>query len=116
MINSNFSFSKGILQERLKNAINKKRFDNNENQWRIATFAPEKYSGVNIRFLTKRLVQSLLNNTDTLSSKDGQVSIFVFKSGKSTITGAKKVEDLLEAYKAITDFVRNRDELFMKSI
>jgi TATA-box binding protein (TBP) (component of TFIID and TFIIIB) len=40
----------------------------------------------------------------------GQVSIFIFRSGKGTITGAKNTDDLLEAYQAITNFIRNNKE------
>lgn len=114
MINSNFSFEKGILQERLKALINSNKFegkDNPNHQWRMASFQPEKYSGVNIRYLTnvcRKQIASLYQEGKPIPLKlEGQVSIFVFRSGKGTITGAKTTKDLLEAYNAINTLVRN---------
>ena len=114
MINSNFIFEKGILQERLKTIINNNRFDGDGDArkiWRMASFQPEKYSGVNARYMTERCRKEYTNYY--LEGKkiplklDGQVSVFVFRSGKGTITGAKNTKDLLETYKAITELVRN---------
>ena len=113
MINSNFIFEKGILQERLKNIINNSKFEGKEEPvkiWRMASFQPEKYSGVNARYLTTHCRKE--NENIFLESKkipmklEGQVSVFIFRSGKGTITGAKNTKDLLETYKAITDLVR----------
>ena len=109
MINSNFSFESKISQERLKNIINNSQrysLKNPEKGWRIASFQPEKYTGLNSKFLTQRFRKN--NTKEQLKKKeDGQVSVFIFRSGKGTITGAKSTSDLLEAYKAITDLVRN---------
>jgi len=119
MINSNFSFNKCIFQERLKNLLNNERYDGiDENKsWRMATFAPEKYSGVNIRFFTtavKPTIKEKIKNGEKIQLKlDGQVSIFIFKSGKSTITGAKNTKNLYEAYVAITNFVRDNQNVVL---
>ncbi len=120
MINSNFSFEKGVLQERLKILINNFKFEGKEKPdyiWRMANFQPEKYSGINARYMTKRCRDSTVNlfleGKKIPMKLDGQVSVFVFRSGKGTITGAKNTKDLLETYKAITDLVRkNRDHVF----
>lgn len=120
MINSNFSFKKGILQERLKTIINDNKYDGSDNKdkvWRIASFQPEKYSGLNIRYMTKKCRNIVkLNNNDNIKLPlkiDGQVSVFIFRSGKGTITGAKNTKDLLETYKTITELVRkNKDSVF----
>lgn len=114
MINSNFSFSHGIFQERFKDIINMHKFDGNikntENVWRIASFQPEKYSGINIRYMTKYCRMSasdtFLREKKLPSKLAGQVSIFIFRSGKATITGAKKTSELFEAYKAIVGIAR----------
>jgi TATA-box binding protein (TBP) (component of TFIID and TFIIIB) len=113
MINSNFSFEKGILQERLKIIINNFKFEGKENPehvWRMASFQPEKYSGLNSRYMTKRCRDSTttlyLEGKKIPMKLDGQVSVFIFRSGKGTITGAKNTKDLLETYQAITDLVR----------
>jgi len=120
MINSNFSFEKGVLQERLKTIINNFKFEGKEKAehvWRMASFQPEKYSGLNARYMTKRCRDSTTNSF--LEGKkipiklDGQVSVFIFRSGKGTITGAKNTKDLLETYKVITDLVRkNKSHVF----
>jgi len=114
MINSNFSFEKGILQERLKTLINTLKFEGKEEKdhtWRIASFQPEKYSGLNARYMTKRcrdLTTGFYLEGKKIPIKlDGQVSVFIFRSGKGTITGAKNTRDLLETYQVITDLVRN---------
>lgn len=120
MINSNFSFEKGILQERLKTVINNFKFEGKEKPeyvWRMASFQPEKYSGCNIRYMTdlcrKRTTSLYLESKKIPLKLDGQVSIFIFRSGKGTITGAKNTKDLLEAYNAITALVRkNKKHLF----
>jgi TATA-box binding protein (TBP) (component of TFIID and TFIIIB) len=120
MINSNFSFEKGILQERLKNVINSFKFEGKEKSghvWRMASFQPEKYSGVNARYMTKRCQNyssSFYLEGKKLPIKlDGQVSVFIFRSGKGTITGAKNTADLLETYNAIVDLVRtNKGHIF----
>lgn len=113
MINSNFIFEKGILQERLKNLINSNKFEGTSDPnkiWRIAIFQSEKYSGVNARYMTNRIRKELANSyhegKKIPMKLDGQVSIFVFRSGKGTITGAKTTADLLETYRAITNLVR----------
>lgn len=120
MINSNFSFEKGILQERLKTIINNLKFDGKEKPdhlWRMASFQPEKYSGLNARYMTKQCRDSttnlFLDDKKIPIKLDGQVSVFIFRSGKGTITGAKNTKNLLETYKAITDLVRkNKDHIF----
>ncbi len=119
---SNFTFNYPIIQERLKNIINQNRFEgiiNDTNVWRIASFQPEKYSGINIKYFTlklrKQYSEKFLKKEKIPSKLDGQISIFVFKSGKGTITGSKNTEELLEAYLAITNVLRiNQDELFIK--
>ncbi len=118
MINSNFSFEKGVLQERLKTIINNFKFEGKEKTecvWRMASFQPEKYSGINIRYMTKRCRDSTTNlfleGKKIPIKLDGQVSVFVFRSGKGTITGAKNTKDLLETYQVITDLVRKNKNL-----
>lgn len=115
MINSNFTFNCKIFQERLKDELNKNKFTltNANNPWRIANFQPEKYSGVNIRFLTKNMKNKIINDGKIPTKINGQISIFIFRSGKGTITGAKNTEDLKEAYKEITSFVRNNKNLYI---
>ena len=133
MINSNFVFQHandqgtiaqtGIIQERLKNIINNNKFEGKEDpnrQWRMATYQPEKYAGVNIRYWTKTARQryaSYFTDGRKLPKKiEGQIGIFVFRSGKGTITAAKNSKDLLEAYQSICKLVReNSDELFYKA-
>jgi len=124
MINSNFIFEKGILQERIKNIINNNKYEGNEDPdkiWRMASFQPEKYSGMNARYLTKECRKNnkdiFLENKKIPMKLDGQVSVFIFRSGKGTITGAKNTKDLLETYEAITNLIRNnKDYLLYKPL
>lgn len=126
MINSNFVFQengerKNILQEKLKNLINNniyKGIDEPNKVWRIATFQPEKYAGVNIKYLTKKTRDEYVDyfknkENNKIGKLDGQISIFIFRSGKGTITAAKNSLDLLEAYQEICKFVKNnKKEVF----
>lgn len=115
MINSNLSFKSCILQERLKEKINEFKFDgsdSSEKVWRMATFQPEKYPGVNIRFWTESTRRC--HSEDYIKQPikiNGQVSVLIFRSGKCTITGAKNMKDIKEAYDAITNLVRNNQNL-----
>lgn len=115
MINSNFNFKKGILQEKLKEKVNELKFDGTENPekvWRIATFQPEKYPGVNIRFWSEKTREIHKDDYNSLPFKiNGQIGIFIFRSGKGTITGAKNIKDIKQAYDAITNLVRNNQNL-----
>ncbi len=129
MINSNFVFQHkidnkikqvGIIQDHLKDLINNNKFEGKEvpnRKWRIATYQPEKYAGVNIKYWTEKArnkYASYFAEGKKLPKKiDGQISIFVFRSGKGTITAAKNSKDLLEAYRAICNLVRgNTDNIF----
>jgi TATA-box binding protein (TBP) (component of TFIID and TFIIIB) len=126
MINSNFYFKHnqnnvGINQEKLKDLINKYKFtgdtSNKLNKWRFATYQPEKYAGVNIRYLTdsaRTMYSECFSGTKKIPKKiNGQISIFIFRSGKGTITAAKNTKDLLEAYHSICDIVRShKNQLF----
>lgn len=111
MINSNFTFGRVIDQERLKDLLNAA-----EGQWRTANFQPEKYSGVNIRYFTRAgllAAQTFTKSGMKIPFKmSGQLSIFVFRSGKCTITGAKSSSDILEAYTSITKVVEENPWLF----
>lgn len=118
MINSNFIINKCIMQERLKNLINESRYDgiDETKSWRIATFIPEHYAGINARFYTTNLKtqikEKILNGKQIPFKLDGQVSVFIFKSGKGTITGAKNTKNLYETYLSITNFIRdNKDHV-----
>lgn len=123
MINSNFVFESGIVQERLKNVINEQRYEGKMEDvkvWRMATFQPEKYAGVNIRFWTTKTrinyQQHFTEGKKIPMKLDGQVSIFIFRSGKGTITGAKNTKDILEAFRNITDIVRNNKQTVLREL
>ena len=106
MINSNFALGRTINQEQLKDLVNSV---GGLSQWRTANFQPEKYSGVNIRYFTRAGLETartfVKSGMKVPFKMSGQLSIFVFRSGKCTITGAKSTSDILEAYVAITRFV-----------
>lgn len=133
MINSNFVFQTtnengdfeqaGIVQERLKHVVNNNKYDGKGTKgryWRMATYQPEKYAGVNIRYWTeearKKYAIYYLEGRKLPKKIDGQISIFIFRSGKGTITAAKSSKDLLEAYQEICNLVReNSITLFHKN-
>jgi len=124
MINSNFLFNKTINQELLKNIINDKyKYNGTDGFFRIATFNPEQFPGINIKFWTEatRLrYKKYFNNDLNIKHKkiptskiDGQISIFIFRTGKVTITAAKTTNELAEAYLCITSLVYKHKEVLI---
>lgn len=101
MINSNFNI--GFLVNRKK--LNELMVSAGEK----SNFSPERHSGVIIKYLYEE--------KDT-------ISVFVFESGAVIITGAKKREHLIEAYKFITaklyenydKIVKANSQSFLESI
>jgi len=122
MIKTNFSFNKKINQELLKNIINEKyRYDGSSGFFRLATFYPEQFPGINIKFWslrTRSYYKNKFTETNSKSNKiptnkiDGQLSIFIFRSGKVSITAAN-INDLAESYFCITDIVRRHNEVLI---
>ncbi len=97
MINSNFYFKGNIKQEILKDIIN----NINNNNWKSASYQPEKYNGLKIKYISK------LGNI---------ITILIFKSGKVTITSAKNIDDILETYSKICDLVTRHKNKVLKII
>jgi len=127
MINTNFALkvsskeslmSLKLNQELFKNILNTNYSISNGGCIRLATFYPEQYPGINIKFWTKK---ALLQYKEHLATSkkipknkiDGQISIFIFKSGKISITAAKNSADLEEAYKGIIEIIRKHPEIFI---
>ncbi len=95
MINSGFEIGYEINRENLYNALLIKKIE--------CKFEPSIHAGVNIKFIPSD------------NKKDKKVSIFVFESGNIIITGAKTVNNILESYKYITDFMNDCKSCIQKS-
>lgn len=122
MINSNFKINSNglfINQQKLKDIVNNNCYDGKKGEWRTAVFQPGKYHGVNIKYWipdTKLKYRKHIETNKKIPKKiEGQISIFVFRSGSVTITGAKNSLELKYAYTAITNLFRNhKDDIFYK--
>lgn len=77
MINSNFSYKYGLYLKILHNILQEKEVDSRYN--------PESYPAINI--------------------KRNGISIFVFGSGNVVITGSKTIDDIINTYEFIVDFL-----------
>ena len=95
MINSGFEIGYEVNRENLYNALLDKKIE--------CKFEPSIHAGVNIKFIPS-------------DSKNGKkVSIFVFESGNIIITGAKTVNNILESYNYITEFMNLHKTSVQKS-
>ena len=94
MINSNFDIGFLINRKQLNNLLNQKGIK--------STFEPCIHACVNIKYV--------YNENDI-------VSVFVFESGSIIITGAKKREHIIEAYKFITaQLYENYDKIIKSNV
>ena len=95
MINSGFEIGYEVNRENLYNALLDKKIE--------CKFEPSIHAGVNIKFVPS-------------DNKQGKkVSIFVFESGNIIITGAKTVNNILESYNYIKNFMNDHKSSVQKS-
>ena len=78
--------------------------------------------GVNIKYFINENISNGICNCSLLCDGKGRadgdgeckkVTVAVFKSGKTIITGGQNRNQLVEAYNFITTFVNERKELFV---
>ena len=93
MINSGFQLNYEVNRENLYNQLLESKIE--------CKFEPSIHAGVNIKF--------------SPTGADKKVSIFVFESGNIIITGAKKVNNILESYNYINKFMENNKQIVQKS-
>jgi len=94
LINTNFTIGFQINREKLYKLLLRKRIE--------CTYEPCVHACVNIKFM---------------SGNGTKISIFVFESGSIIITGAKKGECVIEAYKYITTILcENYEEIVLNSV
>lgn len=96
MINSNFNIGFKIDREELYKILLNEKI--------VATYEPCVHACVNIKY-----------NTEKEINKKNIISIFVFESGAIIITGAKKKRDIVEAYKFITNKLKDNFNKIIKT-
>ena len=94
MINSGFNIKYEINREKLYNLLLKNNME--------CKFEPSIHAGVNIK-------HSLSKNINK------KVSIFVFESGNVIITGAKSIENIVDTYNYINNFLTLNSEQIKKN-
>ena len=104
MINSNFKFPSEIRQNIIKDIIIKNYLLRDGGNF-LSAVAPNRYPGLNIKFLTTDSIEKYSNDTTLNKVKGGKVSILLFRSGSIIITGTTKVAYLKEAYETIIDII-----------
>lgn len=70
--------------------LEKYRFENNSFV-RSAEFNPSRHAGINIKWISKENQVDI--DPDDTKKPQGQISIFVFESGATIITGGKEISD-----------------------
>jgi len=93
MINSGFQLNYEVNRENLYNHLLECKIE--------CKFEPSIHAGVNIKFAP--------------TGAEKKVSIFVFESGNIIITGAKKVNNILESYNYISKFMEDNKQIVQKS-
>lgn len=72
---------------------------------------------LNLRVLSKKLITTCYisrynpESYPAINLKYEKVSIFIFGSGNVVITGGKSLEEIIDTYKFITNFIRNNPEV-----
>lgn len=114
MINSDFKLSRKIKQKKLFNLLKKYTIENGGNI-RINTFNPDKYPGINVKYLKDT---TKVNSSDKFTRKgrkkiDGEVSILIFRSGSIIITGYKKPTEAKHAFKYLSEILIQNQEVVL---
>ena len=77
-------------KELVRLLLEKYRFENNSFV-RSAEFNPSRHAGINIKWISKENQMNI--DPDNTKKPVGQISIFVFESGATIITGGKEISD-----------------------
>jgi TATA-box binding protein (TBP) (component of TFIID and TFIIIB) len=103
MINCNFDAGYKIDREELFSITKKNNI--------IATYEPGRHACVNIKY------QYIDSDNVGEESKNKQISIFVFESGKVIITGSSKRSHIIKAYDFITNLLSlNKKEILLEDL
>ena len=84
MINSNFSCNCNLNLKLFTRLLSYEGYTSRYN--------PESYPAINLKY--------------------EKVSVFIFGSGNVVITGSKSIEEIIETYKFITDFMKVNPEVY----
>ena len=114
LINSDFDLGFEINRENLHKEI--------VEQGLYSSYEPCIYPGVNIKYFMNNNIENGICNCISLCNGKGRcngdgdckkVTIAVFKSGKTIITGGQNEDQLVKAYTFIKTFIDERRELFV---
>ena len=114
LINSDFDLGIEVNREALHREI--------INAGLYSSYEPCIYPGVNIKYFINENISNGICNCSLLCDGKGRadgdgeckkVTVAVFKSGKTIITGGQNRGQLVQAYNFITTFVNERKELFV---
>ena len=87
-----------------------------------SSYEPCIYPGVNIKYFMNQNISNGICNCISLCNGKGKeggdgdckkITIAVFKSGKTIITGGQNESQIIQAYQFITTFINERKELFV---
>jgi len=114
MINSDFKLSRKIKQKKLFNLLKEYTIENGGNI-RINTFNPDKYPGINVKYIKDT---TKVKSSDTYTRKgrkkiDGEVSILIFRSGSIIITGYKKPTEAKDAFNYLSKIIIDNQEVVL---
>ena len=114
MINSDFKLSRKIKQKKLFNLLKEYTIENGGNI-RNNTFNPDKYPGINVKFIkdTTKVNSSIKFTRKGRKKIDGEVSILIFRSGSIIITGYKKPMEAKDAFDYICKLIIDNKEVVL---
>ena len=114
MINSDFRVQRGIKQRKLTQILTDNYSVSEGGRVRSALFDPDKYPGINVKYLSENFDGDWIKNVKyTRKGRkrvNGEVSLFVFRSGSIIITGGRKPEEFKKAYTFINDVIEKHKE------
>ena len=116
MINSDFKLSRKIKQKKLYNLLKEYTIENGGNI-RSNTFNPDKYPGINVKFI-KDITKVKSSDTYTRKGRkkiDGEVSILIFRSGSIIITGYKKPKEAKDAFDYLSKIIVENQQVVLSA-
>ena len=118
LINSDFDFKIGDDYEIDRETLHREII----NAGLYSSYEPCIYPGVNIKYFINENITNGICNCNLLCDGKGRangdgkckkVTVAVFMSGKTIITGAQNKDQLVKAYNFISTFINERNELFI---
>ena len=115
MINSDFKIDNTINLINLCNVLSKNTLQSNGNFLNIV-YQPIKYPAINSKFICSKYLEEYFQHNYKYGFKkkfNKCISILIFRSGSIIITGGNNIDDYLETYNYMLDFIQKNSDLLI---